>query len=51
MGVKIRYKKCTNGMQSIYLDIHHLGVRRNEYLNIKVKKIPANYREREEKRV
>jgi integrase/recombinase XerD len=48
MSIKIREKQCKDGKVSIYLDIHHRGLRRYEYLNLKFKKKPANFSEKEE---
>lgn len=42
MSVKIRYKKLLHGQQSIFLDIHFLGNRWSEFLNLKIQDKPNN---------
>lgn len=50
MAVILRKKKCVNGYFSLYLDIHFQGVRRYEYLGLKIKENPSNHLEIAEKK-
>lgn len=50
MAVILRKKKCANGYVSLYLDIHFQGIRRYEYLGLKVKESPSNHFEVAEKK-
>lgn len=50
MSVIIRYKKIKDGNLSPYLDIHFRGIRRYEYLNIKIKQRANTPLERAAKR-
>lgn len=49
MSVKVRKKACKHGMSSLYLDIHYNGIRRYEYLELKIKNNPRNQTEKLEK--
>jgi len=47
MSVLIRYKKLRAGFKSPYLAIHHCGIRRYEYIGIKIKEKPKAGAERD----
>lgn len=50
MAVVLRKRACTDGFVSLYLDIHFKGVRRYEYLGLKIRENPRNVFEANEKK-
>ena len=48
MSVKLRSKKTKEGGQSLYLDIYHKGVRRYQFLDIKITKNDKNRKQKKE---